>query len=54
MGFGFGKKKKSKPAEDTTLTDMQTTLDENGNVDCFQKFQNETDSEDFRGHHRNR
>ena len=46
MGFGFGKKKKSKPAEDATLTDMQTTLDENGNVEIVSK--------NFRGHHRNR
>lgn len=37
MEFGFGKKKKSKPAEDATLTDMQTTLDENGNVEIVSK-----------------
>ena len=37
MGFGFGKKRKSKPAEDATLTGMQTTLDENGNVEIVSK-----------------
>ncbi len=37
MGFGFGKKKKTKPAEDAALSGMQTKLDEDGNVEIVSK-----------------
>lgn len=37
MGFGFGKKKKNKPAEDSGMSGIQTTLDENGNVEIVSK-----------------
>ena len=37
MGFGFGKKKKAKPADDAALSGMQTTLDEDGNVEIVSK-----------------
>lgn len=37
MGFGFGKKRKNRQTEDTSVSDMQTKLDESGNVEIVSK-----------------